>query len=122
MTEKNQNADLIKRIQELENELNTTKAQLNSFINNLPFVSWIKDTEGRYVYVNEPFLINFDKQAEEVLNNTDDSILDPSYVQKEISEDRQVKKSGKKMLFTGKSGDQWYETYKTPVTDCNGNV
>ncbi|NJO69135.1 MAG: PAS domain-containing protein [Bacteroidetes bacterium] len=106
----------------MENELNTTKAQLNSFINNLPFVSWIKDTEGRYVYVNEPFLINFDKQAEEVLNNTDDSILDPSYVQKEISEDRQVKKSGKKMLFTGKSGDQWYETYKTPVTDCNGNV
>src|SRR4029079_6203547 len=38
-----------------EEELRTTQAFFNSFMDNSPAVAFMKDSEGRYVYVNKPF-------------------------------------------------------------------
>jgi PAS domain S-box-containing protein len=110
------------RIKVLEKELFTCKAQLNSFINNFPFVSWIKDVEGKYLYANDPFLQILDKQAHEVVGALDKDILPDYKIAKDIEEDNLVQETGRRILFTEKEGDRWFEIYKSPIKDQNGNV
>ncbi len=122
MTEDKNYDNLVKRIQELENELSDCKAQLGSFINNFPFVSWIKDSNGKYLYANEPFCRALDKTPEDVIGNYDEQVI-PSKKLDEIKEqDRLIVETGKKILFTDKVDDNWYEIYKTPVKDSKGNI
>jgi two-component system, sensor histidine kinase and response regulator len=122
MNEKEQNVVLTERIKELEAELGTAKAQINSIINNLPFISWIKDTEGKYLYVNEPFLISKNKQLSDVIGKSGDDFLKPDDRLKERNEDQQITESGRKLLFTNKVDDRWFETYKTPIKDQDGRI
>ncbi|HZE69349.1 MAG TPA: PAS domain S-box protein [Pyrinomonadaceae bacterium] len=42
-----------------EEELRETRAFFHSFMDNSPAVAFMKDAEGRYVYVNKPFERNF---------------------------------------------------------------
>lgn len=114
--------NLIKRIQELENELSDCKAQLSSFINNFPFVSWIKDVNGKYLYVNEPFLRVLEKTPEEVIGNYDEEVVPAKKLDEIKKQDRLITETGKKILFTEKIDDNWYEIYKTPVKDSNGKI
>jgi PAS domain S-box-containing protein len=122
MIEKAQKKRLEKRIKELEDELKTCKAQLNSFMNNLPFVSWIKDADDKYAYVNESFLRSIEKPACDVIGKSDKKIFDKKKAQKEAEEDQKIKKTGKKILFTEKDGDKWLEIYKTPVLEGKNKV
>lgn len=121
MVEKNFD-NLIKRIQELENELSDCKAQLSSFINNFPFVSWIKDVNGKYLYANEPFFRALDKNPEQVIGNYDEDVVPSEKVEEIKEQDRKIRETGKKILFTEKVDDNWYEIYKTPVKDSNGKI
>lgn len=121
MVENNYN-NLVKRIQELENELSDCKAQLSSFINNFPFVSWIKDVNGKYLYANEPFLRVLEKTPEEVIGNYDEEVVPAKKLDEIKKQDRLITETGKKILFTEKIDDNWYEIYKTPVKDSNGKI
>lgn len=122
MTEEAQISSLEQRIKDLEAELYTCKAQLHSFINNLPFISWIKDSDGRYTCVNEPFLNNINKSLPEILGKNDYDIYDQEKALKEVDEDKKILETGKKFLFTDKVGDKWLETYKTPIIAENNKV
>lgn len=122
MKEKEQNVVLTERIKMLEAELGIAKAQINSLINNLPFISWIKDSEGNYLYVNEPFLISKNKQSSDVIGRAGDDFLKGDDKLKENNEDQQVLESGRKLLFTNKVDDRWFETYKTPIKDQEGKI
>ncbi|HEX3007739.1 MAG TPA: PAS domain-containing protein [Bacteroidales bacterium] len=122
MAEQNIFQDQEERIKVLEKELSTCKAQLNSFINNFPFVSWIKDVEGKYLYANDPFLQILDKQASEVVGALDKDILPDYKIAKDIEEDNLVQETGRRILFTEKEGDRWFEIYKSPIKDQNDNV
>jgi PAS domain-containing protein len=46
-----------------EEELRETQAFFNSFMDNSPAVAFMKDAEGRYVYVNKPFERLFGKNS-----------------------------------------------------------
>lgn len=122
MTEKANKKQLENRIQELEEELKTCKAQLNSFMNNLPFVSWIKDADDKYAYVNDSFLRSFGLSSSDVIGKSDKKIFDKKKAQKETEEDQKIKKTGKKILFSEKDGDKWLEIYKTPVIGSKNKV
>jgi len=113
---------LSQRIKELENELLTSKAQLNSFINNIPFVSWIKNSEGEYQIVSEAFLSSINKTAPEVIGKKDQDLFSQENSDDEFEEDQKIIETGKKILFTNKIGDKWIEIYKTPIKDENNNV
>lgn len=84
MAEKENFEDLTRRIKELEAELASCKAHINSFINNFPFVSWIKDTEGRYLYVNDHFLEFVNKPSSQVIGELDINVLPTEKVEKAI--------------------------------------
>lgn len=118
----NNSDKLIKRIQELESELSDCKAQLSSFINNFPFVSWIKDINGKYLYANEPFFRALEKTPEEVIGKYDEEVVPSNKLDQIKEQDRVIVETGKKILFTEKIDDNWYEIYKTPVKDRNGKI
>jgi two-component system sensor kinase len=46
-----------------------------AFMNNLPALAWIKDTRGRYLYLNEAFTKAFGVRLEEWRNKTDRDVL-----------------------------------------------
>jgi PAS domain S-box-containing protein len=114
--------ELNKRIKELEDELSDCKAQLTSFINNFPFVSWIKNTEGKYLLANDPFFRILDKTPEQVIGKYDEEVLPAGKLEDIRKQDKLIEETGKKMLFTDKVGDNWYEIYKTPIKDRNGKT
>lgn len=114
--------ELEKRIKELEGELEGCKAQLNSFINNIPFVSYIKDSEGKYLYANEPFFRAIDKQADEVIGKCDHEVLPVDKIQNIREQDKLIAETGRNILFSEEVDNNCYEIYKTPVKDSKGNV
>lgn len=110
------------RIKELESELSVRNAQLKSILNSFPFVSWIKDTTGKYLLVNEHFLNLTKKSSDQVIGFLDKDILPPEKIEKVIEEDNLVKQTGCRTVFTHKLNDNWIEIYKSPVKGENGEV
>jgi PAS domain S-box-containing protein len=119
MAEKKTIENLNQKIKELEGELSSCKAQLHSIVNNLPFVSWIKDTEGKYLLVNEQFLHWVNKPAAEVIGSCDKDVFpdDNSLI---IGDDPIEKETGNQNEFAAQSPKKWGEIYKVPVKDDQG--
>jgi PAS domain S-box-containing protein len=59
----------------IEEELKATEYRFLMFMENLPGLAWIKDIEGRYVYVNEAATRAFRMAREELLGKMDDEIF-----------------------------------------------
>lgn len=114
--------ELEKRNKLLEEELASCKAKLESIVDNLPFVTWIKDADRKYISVNKPFLINFNKSFIEVIGRTDGQLFPNEISKKSDAEDLEIIKTRRKILFQNKQGERWLETYKAPVLDNAGNV
>ncbi|MFC1537465.1 PAS domain S-box protein, partial [Gemmatimonadota bacterium] len=72
--------ELEKRIRELEKEkverkqmeeaLNNKISELSSFIQNIPDMAWIKDTESRFIAVNKAFCEAVGTPEESLIDNT----------------------------------------------------
>jgi diguanylate cyclase (GGDEF)-like protein/PAS domain S-box-containing protein len=54
-----------------EEALRESEARFQAFMNNSPAMAYIKDAQGRLVYVNQPMLRHFHVQPEDLLGKTD---------------------------------------------------
>lgn len=59
-----------------EAALRESEGRFQSFMDHSPLIAFLKDEQGRYVYVNQPFLRRFNFKAEEVIG-CDDAALWP---------------------------------------------
>ncbi|MGJ8644714.1 MAG: PAS domain-containing protein [Luteolibacter sp.] len=57
-----------------EAELNAGEERFRLFMDNSPTTAWVKDAEGRYVYMNRPFEECFGAKLEEWQGRTDEEI------------------------------------------------
>jgi PAS domain S-box-containing protein len=55
------NEERLQALESLRSALRESEGRFQSFMKNSPALAYIKDEAGRYVYVNEPFEIQFDK-------------------------------------------------------------
>lgn len=62
----------LKRLEELTNEIQQIDQFLSLFINNTPILSWIKDIDGKFLYVNLAFLNYFNIESELDLYSSDE--------------------------------------------------
>ncbi|MCZ2127050.1 MAG: PAS domain S-box protein [Anaerolineales bacterium] len=113
---------------EAERLLRDALQKQEALLNNIPDIAWMKDTEGRYIAVNEVFM-NFNKAtAEEVLGKTDFDIWDPGRAKLYERDDQDVLQSGKRktveeVSHKDKHGvNHWVETVKTPIRDEEGKI
>lgn len=78
-----------------EAALRESEERFQSFMNHSPAVAYIKDAEGRFVYINKIFKDRFNISAEALLGKTDYDWL-PADIARAVSEnDRQVLSTGK---------------------------
>jgi PAS domain S-box-containing protein len=107
--------------------LKQQQSQIESILNNIPHIAWLKDQESRYIAVNESFAKACGVRPEEVVGQIDDDLwpfdLAASYRQddSQVMQSRQRQQIEEKLVdSTGET--RWVETYKTPVYDPKNQV
>ncbi|HNW73944.1 MAG TPA: PAS domain-containing protein [Bacteroidales bacterium] len=108
-----------------EMELLTREAYLNSIFDNIPYLMWLKDTEGRYLLVNKPFFEYFSltendnpvgKTAKDLWPEPISQIMIQQ--DREVLETRSLKIVEEQMEFHGKK--VWFEVFRAPIIDPAG--
>ncbi len=108
-----------------EEALRESQAFFNSFMDNSPAVAFMKDDQGRYVYVNKPFERLFGKPLEFLKGKRSFDWLPTEFAQRTHDHDLKVLASGvsEEILETVQINDgpanQWL-VFKFPTTDAAG--
>src|SRR5262245_22842601 len=66
---------------------------LAGFMQNLPGLAWIKDTEGRYVYANDAAAQAFQVTREQLYGKTDSEVFPPEIAAQFQENDRRALES-----------------------------
>ncbi|MEI7473505.1 MAG: response regulator [bacterium] len=109
-----------------ELELMKKQAQLNAMLDNIPFLAWIKDKDGKFIIVNDNFAKSCNREINEIIGCTDFDIWPKDLAEKYIADDSEVINLDihKTIEETIKTVDGliWFETFKSPIKDNNGNI
>ncbi len=108
-------------------ELNDSRSQLETIIDTLPAILFIKDINGLYSRVNRRYVSDVGSKHDTVIGLHDRDIFAPEVAEVIIRVDQQVLASGHAMTFEErvprKDGHlHHYLTTKQPLRDAQGNV
>lgn len=112
--------DITERKQ-LEAALRQREHYQRALLDNFPFAVWLKDTDGRFLAVNNVFAEVFGWPSADSLTGKNDFDIAPAELaQGYVVDDRAVLQSGasrqvEEMVETGEQR-RWMETYKSPVS------
>lgn len=110
----------------LYNKLKDAAAQTKAILDNIPFPAWLKDSEGRYIAVNEVFSKLKYLSGKEVVGLTDRDLFSPEAALEKRSEDLKVLETKeafnveKKVKLNNK--DRWINVCKMPVYGEDGEI
>ncbi len=122
MKEKSTSSELSGKLKELEQKLRVLEAERNSIIDNIPFLAWIKDKEGKYLYANQPYLEAFKLDFNKVIGKTVFEIFPYDYAQQCHQEDLKVIEQKRTINFQTKRDNEWFSTVKSPLFGPNGEI
>ncbi len=95
-------------------------------LDNIPFLAWHKDNEGKYVVVNKAFAQAYNLRPEDIIGKTDFDICSYDKAIEFQINDEEIKRLGERQFVEQieelSKGPTMFETYKTPIHDKNGNV
>lgn len=99
----------------------------HALLNNFPFMVWIKDTEGKYLAVNQPFAdVAGYADLNSVAGKSDEDLWPKELAITYQAQDQQVMSQLKKLEIEEKIFHQgkhrWFETFKTPILDDDGQL
>jgi two-component system sensor histidine kinase/response regulator len=114
--------NLQRKLEEMEIMLQKSEAQRNSIIDNNPFLAWLKDRDGKFIHVNQPYLDGFQLKREEVIGKTASDIFPYDLAQQYHQEDLKVIEQKRTINFQTKRDNEWFSTIKSPVFGLNGEV
>ena len=108
-------------------KLRKVEFQQRAILNNIPDIAWLKDAQGRFIAVNEPFAMACGFKVEEIIGKTDLDIWPKELALNYRADDQEVMDSKKRKcvqekLMYQEGGQQWIETIKTPFFDDQGKV
>lgn len=98
-----------------------------ALLDNFPFLVWLKDTESRFLAVNQPFAVSAGfAQTADLQGKTDLDIWPRDLAQAYREDDRAVLTTRRKKDVEEEVSDQgrrkWFETYKAPVLGDDGEL
>ncbi len=110
-----------------EREALQREAYLRSILDNFPYLVWLKDVAGRFLAVNEVFARACDQpNAEAVMGKTDLDVWPRELAEKYRADDQSVMdmraQKSVEEIVAAQGVEQWFETYKSPIFDAQGNV
>ena len=98
---------------------------LEAILDEIPYEIWLKDKDGKHVYINERARTALGLKKEEIIGKTELEIRPETYWQKCIETDKQVKEE-KKVVFYEEEFDinkkECYRVYKFPILDGEDNI
>jgi PAS domain S-box-containing protein len=110
-----------------EEKLQKGEANLRAMLDNSPYLTWLKDTEGRYITINKMFAdyLRLD-DVQQAMGKTDLDLQPKELAEKYRADDAEVmaarqQKHVEESAFDGKD-THWVETFKTPIIDVHGKV
>jgi PAS domain S-box-containing protein len=110
-----------------EQALRQKERYQRALLDNFPFVVWLKDTESRFLAVNQVFARTFNAGSPDALiGKTDYDIASREMAEGYRTDDfavlasRQKKNVEEEIIDAGQR--KWFETYKAPVVDENGEL
>ena len=111
---------------EAERELHETLLREKAFLDSIPDIAWLKDSEGRYITVNRLFGQVFNVDTEQIAGKTDFDIFPQATAAQFAAEDRAVMASGEpwrhEELLSRAVGQKWMETVKVPIKNDAGKI
>jgi PAS domain S-box-containing protein len=110
-----------------ESALVESESRLRSILENTPARIWIKDLEGRYLYLNAPRAFTEDLGwLHGVVGKTDADFLSAELAAQLRASDRQVIETGapneSEVTLSGPRGERTYLTVKFPLRDQNDEI
>lgn len=111
----------------MENALRKTQLQQKAILDNIPDIAWLKDTESKFIAVNEPFGKACGVKPEALVGKTDLDIWPRELAERYRADDAEVMRSGARKcveepLVDAAGHRTWIETIKTPIYDHEGKV
>jgi len=106
----------------------TRSQQVYSLLNNIPHIAWLKDLDGHFLAVNEPFANSCGYEATQLVGLTDLDIWPQELAELYRSDDLDVMQSRKRKQFEEKlvasdGRTKWIETFKAPViSEANESI
>ncbi len=116
----------ITTLKRLEDELRISEDRFRCFMDNSPAIAWIKDAEGRYVFINKAYENRFDVQLKEFSGKTDADLWPKDVAAVFRENDRKVLKTKKPLETTevahASHGDNSYwRSFKFLINDIDGH-
>lgn len=103
-----------------------SQSRLRALLDSLPHMVWLKDKEGHFIDVNEAFAHMKETNIQDMIGKTDFDYWPADLAESYLDDDREVIKSGQRKFIEEKTPEglpvQWFETFKTPIYDPQGNV
>lgn len=111
----------------LEQALQEKERYQRALLDNVPFMVWLKDPEGRFLTVNSAFVKAFGgDRAEDFIGKNDFDLVPAALAEAYQATDREVLASRRQIILEEETRDNgrstWSETYKAPVLDRHGNL
>jgi PAS domain S-box-containing protein len=108
-----------------ENARRESEHRFKAFMDNNPAVAFIKDSSGRFVYVNKPFCERFDTELDEIIGATDYEYFPADVASTMRERDAEILASGQAMQMieevpTPDGVLRHWLVYKFPVEDASG--
>lgn len=98
-------------------------SQMQVILDNLPFVAWFKDLQGRYVAVNKSFEDHYGCLKEDVIGKYDFEIFSRAQADTFLFGDIDIITKRKKVHFEEENENgRWSEVFKSPVFNDYGNI
>jgi PAS domain S-box-containing protein len=97
-----------------------------AILDNVPYLVWFKDNNGRYMHVNQAFANSYRKKIKEIIGKSDFDLCSYEKAVEFQNTDELVKHSKKRQFFEQVvhlfDDTTNFETFKTPVLDEDENV
>jgi PAS domain S-box-containing protein len=110
--------DITKR-KRAEEVLSEAEVRQRTILNNMPFLAWLKDTDGRYIMINQQYAESCGRTVDQVVGLTDLDIWPRELAEKYRADDAEVMETrrgkGVEEIVDGTGGAIWVETFKAPI-------
>jgi len=112
----------------VEVKLQKREAELDTLINTLPDLVWLKDTDGVYINCNKRFELFFGAKKESIVGKSDYDFMSEELADFFRGHDKNAISEGKPTIneewvtYANDGHSEFLETIKTPMYDDDGNL
>lgn len=105
-----------------EEELLLHISRLEAIVNNLPFQAWYKDSDGKYLIVNNKVEEELERPKEEIIGKNDYELYPKDTAEACIGTDRAAIEGENSGFYEFRIGNDVFEDYKQPVYNVSGEL